>query len=187
MKAGIGSAALTLPNGLVVAALVAVNAVGDIIDPATGTVVAGVRGQDGRLADARALLRSGQTLARPPAGENTTIGVVATNARLTKAQANRMALMADDGYARAIYPSHTEGDGDTIFALATGRWDGDGEHHLDRRAGRRSHGAGHRSSRHSGDRASRHPSSEGSEEQVIWELGITELGIRDSAFLIHNS
>jgi L-aminopeptidase/D-esterase-like protein len=61
---------------------------------------------------------------RPPAGENTTIGVVATNARLSKAQANRMALMADDGYARAIYPSHTEGDGDTIFALATGRWDG---------------------------------------------------------------
>ena len=124
MKAGIGSASLTLPNGLIVAALVAVNAIGDIIDPATGTVVAGVRGQDGRLADARVLLRSGQTLARPPAGENTTIGVVATNARLTKAQANRMALMADDGYARAIYPSHTEGDGDTIFALATGRWDG---------------------------------------------------------------
>ena len=92
--------------------------------PRPGTVVAGVRGQDGRLADARVLLRSGQTLARPPAGENTTIGVVATNARLTKAQANRMALMADDGYARAIYPSHTEGDGDTIFALATGRWDG---------------------------------------------------------------
>ena len=125
MKAGIGSAAIRLPDGMVVAAIAAVNAVGDIIDPATGTVVAGVRGQDGRLADARVLLRSGQTLARPPAGENTTIGVVATNARLTKAQANRMALMADDGYARAIYPSHTEGDGDTIFALATGRWDGE--------------------------------------------------------------
>jgi L-aminopeptidase/D-esterase-like protein len=124
MKAGIGSAALTLPNGLIVAALVAVNAVGDIIDPATGAIVAGVRGPDGRLADARVLLRSGQALAPPPAGENTTIGVVATNARLTKAQANRMALMADDGYARAIYPAHTEGDGDTIFALATGRWDG---------------------------------------------------------------
>jgi L-aminopeptidase/D-esterase-like protein len=124
MKAGIGSAAIALPSGLIVAAIVAVNAVGDIIDPATGTVVAGVRGQDGRLADARVLLRSGQTVPPPPAGENTTIGVVATNARLSKAQANRMALMADDGYARAIYPSHTEGDGDTIFALATGRWDG---------------------------------------------------------------
>jgi L-aminopeptidase/D-esterase-like protein len=124
MKAGIGSAAILLPSGLIVAAIVAVNAVGDIIDPATGTVVAGVRGQDGRLADARVLLRTGQTVSTPPAGENTTIGVVATNARLSKAQASRMALMADDGYARAIYPSHTEGDGDTIFALATGRWDG---------------------------------------------------------------
>jgi L-aminopeptidase/D-esterase-like protein len=124
MKAGIGSAAIALPNGLVVAAVVAVNAVGDIIDPATGAVVAGVRGQDGRLADARRLLRSGQATARPQPGENTTIGVVATNARLSKTEASRMALMADDGYARAIYPSHTEGDGDTIFALATARWDG---------------------------------------------------------------
>ena len=124
MKAGIGSAAIRLPDGLIVAAIVAVNAVGDVIDPATGRIVAGVRGTDGRLADARRLLRSGQGNARPQPGENTTIGVVATNARLTKAQANRMALMADDGYARAIYPSHTEADGDTIFALATGRWDG---------------------------------------------------------------
>ena len=124
MKAGIGSAAIRLPDGLIVAAIVAVNAVGDVIDPATGRVVAGVRGTDGRLADARLLLRSGQGNARPQPGENTTIGVVATNARLTKAQANRMALMADDGFARAIYPSHTEADGDTIFALATNRWDG---------------------------------------------------------------
>ena len=61
----------------------------------------------------------------PRAGENTTIGVVATNAKLSKAQATRMALMADDGYARAIYPSHTSGDGDTIFSLATGRWNGE--------------------------------------------------------------
>ena len=124
MKAGIGSAAVALPDGLIVAAIVAVNAIGDIIDPSTGSVVAGVRGADGRLADARRLLRSGQTAAKPSAAENTTIGVVATNARLSKAEANRMALMADDGYARAIYPSHTAGDGDTIFALATGRWNG---------------------------------------------------------------
>ena len=124
MKAGVGSAAITLPDGLIVAAIVAVNAVGDVIDPATGAVIAGVRGSDGRLADARLLLRSGRGNSPPQPGENTTIGVVATNARLTKAQANRMALMADDGYARAIYPSHTEADGDTIFALATGRWDG---------------------------------------------------------------
>ena len=124
MKAGIGSAAITLPNGLIVAALVAVNAVGDIIDPSTGAVVAGVRNADGTLADARKLLRSGATGDRARPAENTTIGVVATNARLTKAQAARMALMADDGYARAIAPSHTNGDGDTIFSLATGRWDG---------------------------------------------------------------
>src|SRR5262249_20341864 len=103
---------------------VAVNGVGDIIDPATGKVVAGVLTPEGTLADARKLLRSGALIERPRPGENTTIGVVATNARLTKDQANRMALMADDGFARAINPSHTMGDGDTVFALATGRWDG---------------------------------------------------------------
>lgn len=124
MKAGVGSAAIVLPNGLVVGAIAAVNAVGDIIDPRTGAVVAGVRNPDGTLADARTLLRSGVLL--PPArpGQNTTIAVVATNARLTKAQASRLALMADDGLARAINPSHTNGDGDTVFALATGRWSG---------------------------------------------------------------
>jgi L-aminopeptidase/D-esterase-like protein len=128
MKAGVGSAAITLPNGLVVAALVAVNAAGDIIDPDSGRVVAGVRTADGRsLADARQLLRSGAVgnTPQPRSAENTTIGVVATNARLTKAQASRMALMADDGLARAIAPSHTIGDGDTVFSLATGRWDGE--------------------------------------------------------------
>ena len=87
MKGGLGSASITLPNGLVVAALVAVNAVGDIIDPATGKVVAGVRTEDGKgLADVRTLLRTGALMrrAQPRAGENTTIGVVATNAKLTK-------------------------------------------------------------------------------------------------------
>jgi L-aminopeptidase/D-esterase-like protein len=86
-------------------------------------VVAGVRTPDGKaLADARTLLRSG-TLGRPLAArpvENTTIGVVATNAALTKVQALKVAQMAHDGYARAISPVHTPGDGDTIFALATG-------------------------------------------------------------------
>jgi L-aminopeptidase/D-esterase-like protein len=128
MKGGIGSAAITLPNGLVVAAIVAINAVGDIIDPETGQVVAGVRAEDGKtLADVRKLLRTGAIGRRPPArpGENTTIGLVATNARLSKVDVNRVALMADDGFARAINPSHTSGDGDTVFALATGRWDGD--------------------------------------------------------------
>jgi L-aminopeptidase/D-esterase-like protein len=128
MKGGIGSAAITLPNGLVVAAIVAINAVGDIIDPQTGQVVAGTRAEDGKsLADARKLLRSGAAgrRAQPRAGENTTIGLVATNARLSKTDVNRVALMADDGLARAINPSHTTGDGDTVFALATGRWEGD--------------------------------------------------------------
>ncbi len=118
MKGGIGSASLRFDDGLVVAALVAVNAVGDVVDPATGQVVAGVRGEGGHLADARRLLLEG---ALPPLSRgNTTIGVVATNAPLTQAQATRVARMAHDGMARAIYPVHTPSDGDTLFALATG-------------------------------------------------------------------
>jgi L-aminopeptidase/D-esterase-like protein len=124
MKAGIGSAAIRRPNGLVVAAIVAVNARGDIIDPVTGAVIAGVRGADGRLADARKQLRLGLG-AGPRAGENTTIGVIATNARLTKVEARKVAQMAHDGYARAISPVHTLADGDTIFSLATGTWTGE--------------------------------------------------------------
>lgn len=128
MKGGVGSASIALPNGLVVGAIVAVNAVGDVIDPSTGQVVAGTRSEDGKaLADVRKLLRAGGLPAgtAPRAGGNTTIAVVATNARLSKADVSRMALMADDGLARAIVPSHTVGDGDTVFALATGRWTGD--------------------------------------------------------------
>ena len=122
MKGGIGSASITLPDGLTVAALVAVNAFGDIVDPATGRVVAGVRTADGRgLADARVLIRSGAAQ-KNPIGENSTIGVIATNARLTKAQATKVAQMAHDGLARAITPVHSMNDGDTLFALATGRW-----------------------------------------------------------------
>jgi len=127
MKGGTGSSAIRLPNGLVVAALAAVNAVGDVIDPETGQVVAGVRTPDGRaLADARKLLRSGALpgSVAPGVGQNTTLAVVATNARLTKTEVNRVALMADDGLARALSPAHTTGDGDTVFALATGRWSG---------------------------------------------------------------
>tara|TARA_B100001123_G_scaffold411231_1_gene507253 strand:- start:20252 stop:21259 length:1008 start_codon:yes stop_codon:yes gene_type:complete len=120
MKGGIGSASVVLPNGVTVAALVAVNAVGDVID-SDGQVVAGVRTENGLgLADARTLLRAGTgRLGRP--GENTTIGVVATDARLTQAQATVMAQMAHDGFARALVPSHTPSDGDAIFALATGQ------------------------------------------------------------------
>jgi L-aminopeptidase/D-esterase-like protein len=122
MKGGIGSAAITLPNGLVVAALVAVNARGDIIDPATGQVVAGMRSEDGKsLADVRRRLKSGELdLPLPEALQHTTLGIVATNATLTKTQATRIAQMAHDGFARAISPAHTSADGDAIFALATG-------------------------------------------------------------------
>jgi L-aminopeptidase/D-esterase-like protein len=120
MKAGIGSAAIRMPDGLIVAALVAVNAAGDIVDPASGKIVAGVRTEDGKsLADARVLLTTGAIRQPARLGENTTLGVVATNATLTKTQATKVAEMAHDGFARAIYPSHTMGDGDTIFAVAT--------------------------------------------------------------------
>jgi L-aminopeptidase/D-esterase-like protein len=126
MKAGIGSAAITMPDGLIVAALVAVNAAGDVIDPATGKVVAGTRTPDGKgLADARVLMTSGAVQQPARIGENTTLGVVATNATLTKTQATKIAEMAHDGFARAIFPSHTMGDGDTIFALATASKSGD--------------------------------------------------------------
>jgi len=125
MKGGIGTASVQLPGGLVVAAIVAVNAVGDVIDPATGEVVAGVRAEDGSgFTDARKLIRSRSGLVGG-SGENTTIGVVATNATLTKAQATKLAQMAHDGLARAIYPAHTPWDGDTIFALATGEIEGE--------------------------------------------------------------
>jgi L-aminopeptidase/D-esterase-like protein len=125
MKGGIGSAAIRGQDGLVVGALIAVNAVGDVIDPTTGRVIAGVRTEDGRgLADARVLVReSGAS----PTFSNTVIGVVATNASLTKAQATKVAQMAHDGLARAISPAHTPLDGDTIFALSTGQGGGDAE------------------------------------------------------------
>jgi len=127
MKGGIGTAAITLPDGLTVAALVAVNAYGDVIDPATGRVAAGVRTEDGRgLADARVLLRTGAAQKRP-IGESSTIGVVATNAKLTKTQATKVAQMAHDGLARSITPVHSLADGDTLFALATGTLAGEAD------------------------------------------------------------
>lgn len=119
MKGGAGTASVALESGLVVGAVVVVNAVGDVIDPSTGEVVAGARADDGGFADARRIIREGPT--STPPRQNTTIGVVATNARLTQSQATKVAQMAQDGLARAIVPSHTPGDGDTIFALATGR------------------------------------------------------------------
>jgi L-aminopeptidase/D-esterase-like protein len=120
MKGGVGSAALALPNGVIVSALAVVNAVGDVVDPSTGRVVAGMRTPDGRgLADSRLFVRAGNP--RLSAfGESTTLAVVATNVRLTKVQATKLAQMAQDGIARAIAPAHTPEDGDTVFALATG-------------------------------------------------------------------
>lgn len=120
MKGGVGTASIELPDGVVVGAIVAVNALGDIVDPATGETVAGVRTEDGvGFTDARELLRRHPGL-EGGSGLNTTIGVVATNARLSKAQVNKLAQMAHDGLARAVYPAHTPDDGDTIFGLATG-------------------------------------------------------------------
>jgi L-aminopeptidase/D-esterase-like protein len=120
-KTGIGSAAIELGGGLVVAALIAVNPFGDVVDE-TGRIIAGTRPLRGEgYADTLALLR-GMTsrLALRVAGA-TVIGVVATNARLDKEQVNKVAQMAQDGLARAIRPAHTMFDGDTIFALATGK------------------------------------------------------------------
>lgn len=120
MKGGLGSTALVTGDGLIVGVILAVNAVGSIVDPRTGRPVAGVRTADGRgLEDPFALVRRG-VLQQGPARENTTIGVIATNARLTKAQALKVAQMAHDGMARAIVPSHTPSDGDTLFVMATG-------------------------------------------------------------------
>jgi len=119
MKGGIGTASINMPDGLIVAALVATNGVGDVVDFETGRIVAGVRTPDGKaLADARTLLRSGQVDFGVP--ENTTLAVVATNAVLTKTQALRVSQMAHDGFARSIVPVHTPVDGDVIFTLATG-------------------------------------------------------------------
>jgi len=120
MKGGVGTAAIRLPDGLIVSALVAVNAIGDVVDPATGQLVAGVRTEDGKsMADVRRLLRAGALGGADP-GANTTLAVVATNARMTKTQMAKVAQMAHDGFARAIVPVHTPADGDTAFAIATG-------------------------------------------------------------------
>jgi L-aminopeptidase/D-esterase-like protein len=127
MKGGLGTASIGLGAGLVVGAIVAVNAFGDVVE--NGHIVAGARrpGVEPReFADALAVLRDRAPAYAPgsrnaaPAPGNTVIGVVATNARLNKEQANKMAQMAHDGLARTIRPAHTMLDGDTIFALSLG-------------------------------------------------------------------
>ena len=121
MKAGIGSAAISLGSGLRIGALVAVNAFGDVVDPASGEVLAGARKPDSDCpANTLAVMRAlgGDTAAG--FASSTVIGVVATDAGLTKEEVNKVAQMAQDGIARAMRPAHTMFDGDTVFALATG-------------------------------------------------------------------
>jgi L-aminopeptidase/D-esterase-like protein len=135
MKGGLGSASMDLGDGVIVAALVIVNAIGGVYEPDTGELLAGPL-RDGRPADATAIFADpsygtrgtvvGALEPKPTATEplgNTVIGVIATNLALTKAHANRLATVAHDGFALAIRPSHTPHDGDTIFALATGSVD----------------------------------------------------------------
>jgi L-aminopeptidase/D-esterase-like protein len=131
MKSGIGTASINLGGGLVVGAIVAVNAFGDVIDSRTGTILAGARpaklgpakvGGEGPYADTLEVMKSmiGKTVLRFASRGNTVIGVVATNAALSKEEANKVAQMAHDGFARTIRPAHTMLDGDTIFVISTG-------------------------------------------------------------------
>jgi L-aminopeptidase/D-esterase-like protein len=131
MKSGIGTASMEIGRGVVVAAIVAVNAFGDVIDPATGQILAGARSlQQGPVhigagpvfADTLQVMKTlvGRTSLGFSSREHTVIGVVASNARLDKEQTNKVAQMAQDGLARTIRPAHTMLDGDTIFALSTG-------------------------------------------------------------------
>jgi L-aminopeptidase/D-esterase-like protein len=131
MKGGVGTASMDIGGGIIVGALVAVNAFGDVIDPSSGNILAGTRsvgvgpvhlGSDGYYADTLATLKTfpGRFIANLATRSNTVIGVVATNAKFDKAGITKIAQMAHDGLARAIRPSHTMLDGDTIFAVSTG-------------------------------------------------------------------
>lgn len=131
MKSGIGTASIAIGRGTVVGAIVAVNAFGDVIDPQTGSIIAGLRsgkvgplrvGKKNHFADTLAAMKNpvGRGVLGLASRTNTVIGVVATNAKLTKAQATKVAQMAQDGLARAIRPAHTMLDGDVIFTLSTG-------------------------------------------------------------------
>ena len=122
MKGGIGTASVSLGDGLVMGALVAVNAIGGVYEAASGRIIAGPRGEDGvTILDAMAVaLSPSASEGQPVSTSNTTIGVVATNANLNKEQANKLASAGQDGIALAVRPAHLMGDGDTMFALATG-------------------------------------------------------------------
>jgi L-aminopeptidase/D-esterase-like protein len=118
MKGGIGTASLSVGSDIVVAALVAVNCVGNIIDPKTGQTIAGSRSPDGNgFVGVMEWARGGI----PAESTNTTIGVIATNVPFTKAHLKKIAQMGHDGMARTINPVHTPWDGDTLFAMSTGQ------------------------------------------------------------------
>jgi L-aminopeptidase/D-esterase-like protein len=120
MKGGIGQASVQVGDW-VVAAMVACNAIGDVIDPRTGKIIAGAKNVDGQgFVDTQQSLLNGLPAGRVLPGTNTTIGMVATNANLTKSQVKRLAMSAHDGLARTVRPAHTPLDGDTMFALSTG-------------------------------------------------------------------
>ena len=125
LKGGVGTASRLLPDGHRIGAVMAVNAFGDIVDPETGAIIAGPRSDNANEApfqSTREILRAGRrrgTGGAPQQPTNTTIGVVATDAPLTVAQANRLAMMAHSGIARAIVPSYGMGDGDTLFFVST--------------------------------------------------------------------
>jgi L-aminopeptidase/D-esterase-like protein len=119
-KGGLGSASIEIMEGLWVAAIVAVNAVGDVLDE-QGKIMAGVRDDNGNfIGTLNAMKNFLDSAPKLDSRENTVIGAIATNAKLSKAQVNKVAQMAHDGLARAISPAHTMHDGDTLFALASG-------------------------------------------------------------------
>ncbi len=128
VKGGLGTASADLGDGLFVGAIAAVNAAGSVVDPETGRVIAGPRREDNRGYHDTVELMAQPGFHRPQtmaeARVNTTLGVIATNAPLTKEQANKLAERGQDGLALAIRPCHTMGDGDAVFALATGTWEG---------------------------------------------------------------
>ncbi|MFQ5883064.1 MAG: P1 family peptidase [Candidatus Methylomirabilales bacterium] len=125
MKGGVGTASVELPGGLKVGVLAAVNAFGDVRDPATGAILAGARDPaTGELADTYLQMKQG-CLRRAFHSESTTLAVIATNARLTKGETILVARMGHVGLARTVSPVHTAFDGDVIFALATGQVEGD--------------------------------------------------------------
>jgi len=132
MKSGIGTASMEIGAGVIVGAIVAVNAFGDVVDPTTNQIIAGARsttigplrvGSPGYFADTLEVMKTmiGRTILGLASRGNTVIGVVATNARLNKEQASKIAQMAHNGLARCIRPAHTMHDGDIIFAIATGK------------------------------------------------------------------